>query len=118
MLAIARALMARRGCSLLDEPSLGLAPLIVEQVADVIARDQRRRVTVVLVEQNAAMALGVAYRAVVLEVGRGRAPGGPGQELARATTSGSYLGSRRAEPGRLTLDATGAEARAVRLERD
>ena len=70
MLAIGRALMAGPRVLLLDEPSLGLAPRIVEQVADVIREINRAGVTVVLVEQNAAMALAVADEAVVLEVGR------------------------------------------------
>ena len=69
MLAIARALMASPKLLTLDEPSLGLAPRIVEQLREVIAEINRRGVTVVLVEQNAAMALAVADRAVVLEVG-------------------------------------------------
>jgi ABC-type branched-subunit amino acid transport system ATPase component len=69
MLAIARALMASPKVLLLDEPSLGLAPKIVERVGEVIREINARGVTVVLVEQNAAMALAVADRAVVLEVG-------------------------------------------------
>ena len=70
MLAIGRALMADPRVLLLDEPSLGLAPRIVQQLREVIAEINRQGVTVVLVEQNAAMALAVADRAVVLEVGR------------------------------------------------
>ena len=70
MLAIGRALMAGPRVLLLDEPSLGLAPRIVEQVGEVIGEINRQGVTVVLVEQNASMALAVADRAVVLEVGR------------------------------------------------
>jgi branched-chain amino acid transport system ATP-binding protein len=69
MLAIGRALMASPRVLLLDEPSLGLAPKIVEQVGGVIREINERGVTVVLVEQNAAMALAVADHAVVLEVG-------------------------------------------------
>jgi ABC-type branched-subunit amino acid transport system ATPase component len=69
MLAIGRALMAGPRVLLLDEPSLGLAPRIVEQIGAVIAEINREGVTVVLVEQNAALALEVADRAVVLEVG-------------------------------------------------
>ena len=70
MLAIGRALMASPRVLLLDEPSLGLAPKIVEQLREVIAEINRQGVTVVLVEQNAAMALAVADRAIVLEVGQ------------------------------------------------
>jgi ABC-type branched-subunit amino acid transport system ATPase component len=70
MLAIGRALMAGPRVLLLDEPSLGLAPRVVEQIGEVVREINRQGVTVVLVEQNAAMALAVADRAVVLEVGR------------------------------------------------
>jgi ABC-type branched-subunit amino acid transport system ATPase component len=70
MLAIGRALMASPKVLLLDEPSLGLAPKIVERVGEVVREINARGVTVLLVEQNAAMALAVADLAVVLEVGR------------------------------------------------
>jgi branched-chain amino acid transport system ATP-binding protein len=70
MLAIARALMARPKLLLLDEPSLGLAPQIVVQIFDVIRDLNRRGMAVLLVEQNARMALKVAHRGYVLETGR------------------------------------------------
>jgi branched-chain amino acid transport system ATP-binding protein len=70
MLAIARALMARPKLLLLDEPSLGLAPQIVAQIFEVIRDLNRRGVSVLLVEQNARMALKVAHRGYVLETGR------------------------------------------------
>jgi branched-chain amino acid transport system ATP-binding protein len=71
MLAISRALMARPAMMLLDEPSLGLAPRLVKEIFDIIARINRERgVTVLLVEQNANMALHVADYGYVLEVGR------------------------------------------------
>jgi len=70
MLAIARALMAKPKLLLLDEPSLGLAPQIVAQIFDVIRDLNRRGVSVLLVEQNARMALKVAHRGYVLETGR------------------------------------------------
>ncbi len=83
MLAIGRALMASPRVLLLDEPSLGLAPRIVEQLAEVIREINRQGVTVLLVEQNAAMALAVADRAVVLEVGQ-VALDGAADELAES----------------------------------
>jgi branched-chain amino acid transport system ATP-binding protein len=70
MLAIGRALMARPRLLLLDEPSLGLAPVIVASIFDIIASLAREGVTVLLVEQNAAEALRLAHRAYVLETGR------------------------------------------------
>jgi len=70
MLAIGRALMARPRLILFDEPSLGLAPTIVEAVFSIIAGIQREGTTVLMVEQNAYMALKLASRAYVLETGR------------------------------------------------
>jgi branched-chain amino acid transport system ATP-binding protein len=70
MLAIGRALMARPKLLLLDEPSLGLAPILVEKVFDTIAKIHDQGVTILLVEQNARMALSMSDRAYVLEVGR------------------------------------------------
>jgi len=70
MLAIARGLMARPTCLLLDEPSLGLAPIIVGEISRIIRELAARGLTLVLVEQNAAMALDLADRAYVLESGR------------------------------------------------
>jgi branched-chain amino acid transport system ATP-binding protein len=70
MLAIARALMARPKLLLLDEPSLGLAPQIVSQIFDVIRDLNQQGVSILLVEQNARMALKVARRGYVLETGR------------------------------------------------
>ena len=70
MLAIARGLIAQPKCLLLDEPTLGLAPIIVQEIGDIIRKLARDGMTILLAEQNAAMALGVADRAYVLETGR------------------------------------------------
>jgi branched-chain amino acid transport system ATP-binding protein len=80
MLAAARALMARPRVLLMDEPSMGLAPMLVQQVFETIVRINQQGVTVLLVEQNAPMALGIANRGYVLESGR-IVLEGPGREL-------------------------------------
>ncbi len=83
MLAIARSLMARPRLLLLDEPSLGLAPLIVDKVFDLIADLKRRGLTILLVEQNAERALEIADHGYVLQTGQVVLEG-PGPELARS----------------------------------
>ena len=70
MLAVGRALMARPRLLLLDEPSMGLAPILVEQILQNISRLKRDGLTILLVEQNAHAALAIADRAYVLETGR------------------------------------------------
>jgi branched-chain amino acid transport system ATP-binding protein len=82
MLAIARALMARPRLLLLDEPSLGLAPLMVRRIFEVVARLKSEGVTILLVEQNARKALEVADRAYVLETGL-ITVSGPANELVK-----------------------------------
>jgi len=69
MLAIGRALMARPRLLLLDEPSMGLAPVLVEQIFETIGEVNRQGTTIMLVEQNASMALSIAHRGYVLETG-------------------------------------------------
>jgi branched-chain amino acid transport system ATP-binding protein len=92
MLAIARALMARPKLCIFDEPSLGLAPKIVEEVEQILARIKAMGTTIVLVEQNAAMALRLADRAYVLEAGEVVLQG-TGQELKNdPQVSKAYLG--------------------------
>ncbi len=70
MVAIGRALMARPRLICMDEPSMGLSPLFVEQVFDIIQTINRQGTTIFMVEQNAAMALSIAHRAYVLQTGR------------------------------------------------
>ena len=82
MLAVARALLARPRLMLLDEPSMGLAPLMVRSILEIIKELNRDGTTIVLVEQNAKAALRVAHRAYVLESGRIVAEA-PAQELMR-----------------------------------
>ena len=69
MLAIGRALMARPKVLLLDEPSMGLAPILVEQIFDIVKDINASGTTVLLVEQNALMALGIAKRGYILQTG-------------------------------------------------
>ncbi|MFM7732507.1 MAG: ABC transporter ATP-binding protein [Cyanobium sp.] len=92
MLAIARALMGRPELLMLDEPSLGLAPRLVAEVMQALARLHREGLTMLLVEQNAAAALEIADRGLVLESGA-VVLGGPAAELrADAALRASYLG--------------------------
>ncbi len=92
MLAIARGLMARPTLLLLDEPSLGLAPRLVQQIFETISRINREGTTILLVEQNAHMALHVAHYAYCLETGT-IALEGPAKELAeRDDVKKAYLG--------------------------
>ncbi len=92
MLAMARALMARPRLLLLDEPSLGLAPQIVQTIFKIIREINADGTTILLVEQNAHMALEVAHHAYVLEVGR-IAMSGPARELAKSDeVRKAYLG--------------------------
>ncbi len=92
MLAIGRALMARPRVLLMDEPSMGLAPLLVEQIFDAIQEINRQGTTILLVEQNAYMALQVAHRGYVLQTGS-VVLAGPAQELQEnPEVKRAYLG--------------------------
>jgi branched-chain amino acid transport system ATP-binding protein len=99
MVAIGRALMARPRLLLLDEPSLGLAPAIVDHMFGIIRAIHREGVAILLVEQNVARALEIADRAYVLEEGRVVAEGPPGVLRGQARIREAYLGLReQAEP--------------------
>ena len=92
MLAMGRALMSHPKLLMLDEPSMGLAPILVEQVFDIIASLHKAGTTILLVEQNAEMALSIADRAYVMETGR-ITPSGTGKELAASEeVQKAYLG--------------------------
>jgi branched-chain amino acid transport system ATP-binding protein len=94
MVAIARGLMAHPRLLLLDEPSLGLAPLIVRQVFKVIGDIRKLGTTVLLVEQNAHMALSIADRGYVLETGSLVTEGKPQQLLDNEDIRAAYLGGK------------------------
>jgi branched-chain amino acid transport system ATP-binding protein len=93
MLAIARALVARPKLLMLDEPSLGLAPQLVRSIFQVIREINREGTTILLVEQNANMALQVANRAYVIEVGQIRMEGLAAQLAASDEVRKAYLGA-------------------------
>jgi branched-chain amino acid transport system ATP-binding protein len=94
MVAVARGMMARPKLLLLDEPSLGLAPLIVQQVFRIVADIRARGTTVLLVEQNAHMALGVADRGYVLETGSLLVSGRPDELWGNEDVRAAYLGGK------------------------
>ena len=92
MLAIARALMTRPRLLLLDEPSMGLAPVLVEQIFATIESINRQGTTILLVEQNAAMALSIAHRGYVLETGAVVLSGTAAELAGHADVRRAYLG--------------------------
>jgi len=92
MVAIARGLMTQPVCVMLDEPSLGLAPKLVGQVADMIRAIRARGITVMLVEQNARLALDLADRAYVLQTGRIALEGPSREVLNNQEVRAAYLG--------------------------
>jgi branched-chain amino acid transport system ATP-binding protein len=94
MVAIARTLMARPRLLLLDEPSLGLAPMLVEQIMDRIVSLRAAGHTILVVEQNARAALGIADRGYVIENGRVALSGSAADLLASAAVQDAYLGGR------------------------
>jgi branched-chain amino acid transport system ATP-binding protein len=96
MLAIARALMARPTLLMLDEPTWGLAPLVVEEIMRVIKQLNETGTTILLVEQNARQALGVVQRCYVLEVGRVGFSGTPAELKQHPLLTKAYLGATAA----------------------
>jgi branched-chain amino acid transport system ATP-binding protein len=92
MLAIGRALMAKPRLLLLDEPSMGLAPMLVDQILSVVQGLKRTGLTVLLVEQNARAALAIADRGYVVETGRIAASGSAAELLADNRVQAAYLG--------------------------
>jgi branched-chain amino acid transport system ATP-binding protein len=97
MLAIARGLMGHPRCLLLDEPTLGLAPLIVDEISDTITKLAGSGLPILLAEQNAGMALGVAKRAYVLASGRISAEGTPESLRGTPVIQQLYFGSTAAK---------------------
>jgi branched-chain amino acid transport system ATP-binding protein len=93
MLAMGRALMSDPKLLMLDEPSMGLAPILVEQIFDIIRELNQAGSTILLVEQNAQMALSVAHRGYVLETGRVTLTGQGRELLADEAVKKAYLGS-------------------------
>lgn len=92
MLAMGRAMMSHPKLLMLDEPSMGLAPILVEQIFDIIQNLNRAGTTILLVEQNAQMALSVAHRGYVLETGRVVSTGTGQELLASPAIKKAYLG--------------------------
>ncbi len=95
MLAVARALMSQPRLLMMDEPSLGLAPLIVRDIFSIIREINRHGVTVLLIEQNANMALHIADRAYVMETGTITVSGSGKELLANDAVRAAYLGKSR-----------------------
>ncbi len=92
MLAIARGLMARPNLLLLDEPSMGLSPILVEQIFEIIREINTQGTSILLVEQNAQMALSIADRGYVLETGRVTLEGNANELLENPLVIEAYLG--------------------------
>jgi branched-chain amino acid transport system ATP-binding protein len=92
MLSISRALLSKPRLLMLDEPSLGLAPRVVQQIFQIIEKLNREGMTILLVEQNARMALKISHRAYVLETGKVRISGVGKELLENPEIQASYLG--------------------------
>ena len=92
MLAVGRALMSRPKMILMDEPSMGLSPLLVQEIFDIIQEVNRQGITILLVEQNAQMALSISHRAYVLETGHITIEGDAKALLKDERVKKAYLG--------------------------
>ena len=95
MLAVGRALMARPKLIMMDEPSLGLAPLVVQGIFDIIRTINKAGITVLLIEQNANMALKVADYAYVMQTGEITLSGTGAELLENEEVKEAYLGKRK-----------------------
>ena len=92
MLAVGRALMSKPKMILMDEPSMGLSPLLVKEIFSIIKEVNKKGITILLVEQNAKMALAISNRAYVLETGRISIEGSAKELLDDARVKKAYLG--------------------------
>jgi len=97
MLSVARALMAQPRLLLMDEPSLGLAPMIVEEIFEIVAELHREGTTIFLVEQNAHMALKISHQFYLLDQGRVTFSGTPGQLAEDEVIRRAYLGTSQTD---------------------
>jgi branched-chain amino acid transport system ATP-binding protein len=97
MLAVGRALMSRPKLLMMDEPSLGLAPLIVKEIFEIIREIHRQGVTILLIEQNANAALHIAHKGYVLETGRITLTGTGKELLENEEVKSAYLGKKKAK---------------------
>ena len=95
MLALARALMSHPKLMMMDEPSLGLAPLIVQDIFNIIKEINKQGVTILLIEQSANMALRIADQGYVLETGRISLSGTGRELLADESVKAAYLGKKK-----------------------
>lgn len=92
MLAIGRAMMSKPDLLMLDEPSMGLAPVVVETIFDIIKELNKQGITILLVEQNANVALSIADRGYVLETGKIKLTGTGAELLQDESVRKAYLG--------------------------
>lgn len=97
MLAVGRALMSRPKLLMMDEPSLGLAPLIVKEIFEIIKEIHKQGVTILLIEQNANAALHIAHKGYVLETGRITLTGTGKELLENEEVKSAYLGKKKAK---------------------